>query len=518
MRTAWDTQIPIRGHVLYNWPEGACEEELRLGDGEQIGDEVFDVAILGAGVVGTAIAYLLSQYKLRVVLIDKRHAVGEGTSKGNSAIIHTGFDAVPGSLESDLLNRASRQWPEYALKLQVPLDCTSAILVALDEEQEALLPKLLKKAHENGVEDVTMLSASQVREMEPNISSSVRGGLHVERESIVDPFAPFIACAEIAVVNGTTLLLGFEVGKIEAEGETKIISSSDGHRIRSRWLINAAGLGSMKIAQTHGGKAFDLNPRRGQFFVFDKLSRRLVGRIVLPVPTPQTKGILVCPTIFGNLLVGPTAEDLAPDAIESTDTTPDGLKLVYEGMLRLCPALKDEPVTTTYAGLRCNCAQGSYQLTCNDGMPGVLTITGVRSTGLTASPTLAELAIERMHKECGLPLERDLNAIDSRPVSAHPGWHSPRPQEDEKAMRAFPDYARMICHCELISRQEILNAISSPLQPRTMDALRRQTRSATGRCQGFNCWGQIAALLSERTAIPLNRITKKGPGSEVFIP
>ncbi len=518
MRTAWDTPLPVRGRVLYHWPEGACEEELRLATGDQIGAEVFDVAILGAGVVGTAIAYLLSQYKLRVVLVDKRHAVGEGTSKGNSAILHTGFDAVPGSLESTLVNRASRHWPEWGRKLHVPIERTSAILVALDEEQEALLPKLLKKAHENGVEDVALLSAPRVREMEPYVSASVRGGLHVERESIADPFAPFLACAEIAVVNGTTLLLGFAVEKIEAEGETKVICGSDGHRLRCRWLINATGLGSMKIAQTHGGKTFDLNPRRGQFFVFDKLSRRLVDRILLPVPTPQTKGILVCPTIFGNLLAGPTAEDLAPDAIECTETTQDGLKLVYDGMLRLCPALKDEPITAAYAGLRCNCAQGSYQLTCNDGLPGILTITGVRSTGLTASPSLAELALERMHTECGLPLERDPDAIDARPESARPGWHSPRPQENDETLRAFPDYARMVCHCELISRQEIVNAIASPLLPRTMDALRRQTRSATGRCQGFNCWGPLAELLSERTGIPLDRITKKGPGSEVFTP
>jgi glycerol-3-phosphate dehydrogenase len=516
VRTAWDTSTPIRGRVLYNWPEGACEEELRLADGVPIDSEVFDVAILGAGVVGTAIAYLLSQHKLRVVLIDKEHSVGEGTSKGNSAIIHTGFDAVPGSLESELVNRASRLWPERARKLKVPIERCSAILVALDEEQEALLPKLHHKALDNGVDDVEMLSAKQVRDMEPHVTPAVRGGLFVERESIADPFTPCIACAEIAVVNGATVLLGFAVERVEADGDLKVIRGGSGRQIRSRWIINAAGLGSMKIAATYGGKAFDLNPRRGQFFIFDKISRRLVDRILLPVPTPQTKGILVCPTIFGNLLGGPTAEDLDPDAIDCTETTPDGLQLVYDGMLRLCPDLKEEPITTTYAGLRCNCAQGSFQLTCNDGMPGILTITGVRSTGLTASPSLAELVLEQMHTECGLPLERNPDAIEERPESTRPGWHSPRPQENAETLAASPDYARMICHCELISRQELVNAIASPICPRTIDALRRQTRSATGRCQGFNCLGQIADVLSTESGIALDRITKKGPGSEVF--
>lgn len=503
------------GIVLYNWPQGYCEDELRFTSPEQLGRDPYDVIIVGAGVVGCALAYKLSQYHARVLVIDRKHDVSEATSKANSAIVHTGFDATPGTLESSLVTSASRQWPEMAARLRIPLKQTSAVLLAIDDEQEQLIPKIHEKALKNGVDDVELLSAQQIREMEPHVSPNVRCGLLIPRESIADPFATSIAYSEVALANGVDFVLGIELTSIEdAGGGIKSAIAADGQCFNSRYIVNAAGLGSWHLAQTYGGGNFHINPRRGEFLIFDKHASGLASRMLLPVPTPTTKGILVSPTIFGNLLMGPTADDLPLEAIDATDTTPDGLDHVRRGGAKLCPELGEWPVITTYAGLRCNCEEGSYIIRANDGIDGVLSVIGIRSTGFTASPTLADYLIGQLIDHCGLALEPNPNAIDSRPDDRMPGWWT-KPYDDSAKVAVNGSYAELVCYCEKISCGEILDAINSPLKPRTLDALRRRTRAATGRCQGFNCYVRLAEILSEAIAIPIDRLTKCGPGSEI---
>lgn len=326
-----------QGKVLYDWPGEGCESSLEfLDSARQLGPQPFDVTIVGAGVVGCALAYRLSRFQLRALLIDKNFDVGEGSSKGNSAIIHTGFDATPGSLESKLVTQASRQWPVLAEKLKIPYDACGAVLLAIDGEQETQLPNIHKKALANGVDDVRLLVPREVKELEPNAPQNVRGGLVVPRESIVDPFTASIAFAEVALANGVDLLLGASVVAVEnPSAAVKTLVTSSEKRVATRILVNAAGLGSRTLADAYAGQPFDINPRRGQFLIFDKFSRPLVGGIPLPVPTPQTKGVLVIPTIFGNLIAGPTAEDLPLDSPGTTCTTRDGVKAVLEGAARL---------------------------------------------------------------------------------------------------------------------------------------------------------------------------------------
>jgi len=508
--------LGYKGRLLYNWPEGYCEEELRFRSAEQFGADPYDVIVVGAGVVGCGLAYRLSRYKLRVLVIDQCHDVSEATSKANSAIVHTGFDATPGSLESKLVTSASRMWPEMATKLRIPFKQTSAILLAIDDEQDHILPKLYKKALENGVEDVEMLSAEQVRAMEPNVSDEVRSGLLVHRESIADPFTTSVAYAEVALENGVDFVLGVRVSAVEDAGERLKAVVCEGHRFAGRIVVNAAGLGSWYLAKTYGGADFHINPRRGEFLIFDKLASGLASRILLPVPTPTTKGILVSPTIFGNLLMGPTADDLPLEMTDATDTTPDGLDRVRRGGMKLCPGLSLWPVVATYAGLRCNCEEGSYIIRANDNIPGVMSVIGIRSTGFTASPALAEHLIEQLAEHCGLELKIDADAVDSRPMERMPGWWGERPFENPEKTANKPCYGRIICYCEQISEGELADAIDSPLKPRTIDALRRRTRAASGRCQGFNCYIKLAEMLAEKCGIAMERITKCGPGSEII--
>ncbi len=518
MAKAWHSQIGMKGRVYYDWPKGWCENKLRLSENREVQDVLYDVAIIGAGVVGCALAYHLSQYRLKILLLDKNHDVGEGTSKANSAIIHTGFDAIPGTLESRLVTRASRMWPGVAEELKIPLQQSSAMVLALTVEEEALLPKLLKKSIQNGVDDVRLVSGDEAKKLEPNISEAVKGALCINRESIIDPFTTSVAFAEVAVINGVNLILGLTVTSIvNTERSVKCLYCNGGREFKARTVVNAAGLGSTTIGKSYGAKPLDINPRRGQFLVYDKTASSSVSRILLPVPNPKTKGILIAPTIFGNIIAGPTAEDLPFDRSSTPETTPEGIALIKSGAARLYPRILNEPPISAYAGLRCHCQQGQYQITYNDGLEGVVTLTGIRSTGLTVSVALAEAVREGLENECGLDCKPDENTIHGRHESARPGWVVPRPFEDDDKLCENPDYAHMICFCVLISRQEVINAIHSPLSPRSIDAIRRRTRSACGRCQGFYCLIKIAELICESTGTKLNHITKKGPGSEIFI-
>ncbi|MBT3222037.1 MAG: NAD(P)/FAD-dependent oxidoreductase [Proteobacteria bacterium] len=476
-------------------------------------EETFDIAVVGAGVVGCALAFRLSLLNIRVIVIEQHHDVGEGTSKGNSAIVHTGFDATPGSLESQLVTRASRIWPSLAQKLKIPLIETGALLAALDDEQHQKLDKIHAKALANGVDDVHLLSRAEALELEPTLAPTLCGGLHVPRESIVDPFTTSVACAEVALTNGCQILLGAQVVAMERNADNTTIITAAGTRISTRIVVNTAGLGSRHLADLYGGAPFDINPRRGQFVILDRFSRSLTRGILLPVPTAKTKGVLVFPTVFGNIVAGPTAEDLPLGDPKATDTTVEGLQWMLDEAARLCPDVTTQPVIGAYAGARCNCEQGSYQLRYNDGWPNVVTVAGIRSTGLTSSFALADHLIDKMSEHCGLSLEPSAHATDSRPESAWPGWWK---KAFEGHKQVDQDLYRVVCSCEAITKGEIIAALDSPLKPRTLDAVKRRTRSMTGRCQGFECTIGVASIISEHCAIRLEEVSKKGPGSELL--
>lgn len=515
------------GRVRYHGQAKDAFASARLDPPTDIPDEPYDVAIVGAGVVGCALAYELSQYRLKVLLLDKNYDVGEGTSKGNSAIIHTGFDAVPGSKESEMVTSASALWPALAEKLKVPLQRTGALLLAINEEQAKQLPKLHEKSLANGVEDVTFVGRDQVHALEPHASRHALGGLLVPRESIIDPFGVVVAYAEVALANGADIFLGTQVTDISTDQQgihtlhTAAASSekeqTEPVQLRCRWIVAAAGLWGRTLADRYGGAPFTTNPRRGQFLIYDRCARKLVHRILLPIPTAHTKGMLVSPTIFGNVLAGPTAEDLPADQTEATQTTVEGLQAIRENAYRLCPALEEQPVIASYAGLRCACAEGSYLIRYNDGRPGLVTLTGMRSTGLTGSIALAKSVAKGLSDECGLPLVRNSEATDERPASAWPGWWKP-PFRDSARVAACPDYGDIVCYCEAISRGELSDALKSPLRPATLDALKRRTRAQMGRCQAFNCGVTIARMIAEHTGTPLDQVSKKGLGSEWITP
>ena len=506
------------GRILYNWTNGGLDESLVLSDESQLGDAPYDVAIVGAGIVGTALAYKLSMYKLRVLLLEKNYDVGEATTKGSSAIIHTGFDAPPDTLEAEMVTQAALEWPDLAKRLKIPLEPCGGLVLAIDDEQEKKLDAVYEKGLKNGVKDIQRLDAEAVWKLEPNASRKVRGGILVPRESIADPFAATRAFAEVALLNGVDIVLGISVENIEdPDGETKTVATTCGKKFQTRRVVNVAGLGSENLTRNYGGEAFDTNPRRGQFLIFDKYSRSAVQRILLPIPTPKTKGVLVIPTIFGNLIAGPTAEDYPHDHPNMANTTSDQIQLMLEGASSLYPGLKEQPVISQYAGVRSNCSQGSYWIRTNDNHPGIITVAGVRSTGFTSSPALARHLIGLLQSDLGVELEKNPDAVEHLPEERWPGWYKKR-YDDPEAVKKNPDNGQMVCYCEQISRGDILQHLDSPLKPRTLDAIKRRTRAQMGRCQGFDCMVNVARIVSEHCGIPLEKITKRGPGSEIATP
>ena len=357
------------------------------GSGDRrVDGPVHDVAVVGGGVVGCAVARHLARAGASVVILDRAADVGDGTSKANTAILHSGFDTEPDSLESELVRRGRTLLAGYAAAAGIAVEPTGALLVAWDEEQEARLPSLLDKAVTNGSTDASLIGTDEVRVLEPHLGPEARSGLSIPGEWAIDPWSVTLAFATEAVAAGADLRLGSPVVGVDLGVEGHEIRLATG-TVRSRWLVNAAGLGADRIDGLLGHHDFTVTPRRGQLIVFDKLARRLLGRILLPVPTARTKGVLVAPTIWGNVLLGPTAEDLEDRA--DTATTAHGIAGLLAAGRRILPDLVDEEVTASYAGLRAATEHRDYQIRLH-GDQRFVSIGGIRSTGLTSSMAVAE--------------------------------------------------------------------------------------------------------------------------------
>ncbi|MDJ0465281.1 FAD-dependent oxidoreductase [Streptomyces sp. H27-C3] len=456
--------------------------------------DVYDVTVVGAGVVGAAIARELARHRLRIALVDASDDVGNGTSKANTAILHTGFDAVPGSLESRLVREGSGRLAAYAADVGIPVERIGALLVAWDEEQLAALPRLVEKAERNGCHDTRIIGLDELRTREPHLGPGALGALEVPGESIICPWTTTLAYATQAVRAGVDLHLNCRVEAVDclvrdaADGVTHALTTGRGP-LRTRHLVNAAGLYADEIDRMLGHRDFTVTPRRGQLMVFDKLARDLVRHILLPVPTALGKGVLVTPTVYGNVLLGPTAEEL--DDKSATRSTAEGLALLRDKGRRILPALLDEEVTAVYAGLRAATEHEDYRIHAHP-QQRYITVGGIRSTGLTASMAIAGYVTELL-EAAGLDLGA---AHEPEPVRMpNLGEAFPRPYERGDLIAADPEYGTLVCHCERVSRGEIRDALTSTVPAGSLDGLRRRTRARGGRCQGFYCGATVRALL-----------------------
>jgi glycerol-3-phosphate dehydrogenase len=454
--------------------------------------EIFDVAVIGAGVVGTAIARELSRYRLRCALIEAAADVGTGTSKANTALLHTGFDAKPGTLEARLVRRGHELLMAYGPQAGIPIEHLGALLVAWDAAQLAALPGIAESAARNGYAATCPVSVEELYAMEPHLGFGARGALAIPDESIICPFTTPLAFATEAVLNGTTLALDSPVAALRPDSEVHTLATPR-VTLRSRFVVNAAGLQADAIDRLFGHDTFAVTPRRGELIVFDKLARPLVNHILLQVPTKFSKGVLVSPTVFGNVVLGPTADDIADKT--ATGSTAAGIASLSDKGRRIVPALLEEEVTAVYVGLRAATGHTDYQIRFHPEQRYVC-VGGIRSTGLSASMAIAEHVVAGL-AGAGLALEPK---EDFRPVRMpNIGEAFVRPYQCAELIAANPDYGRIICHCERVTRGEILDATRASIPARSLDGLRRRTRAQLGRCQGFFCAATVANMLAEAT-------------------
>lgn len=450
-------------------------------DIKDLPDTTYDVVIIGAGVVGCAMARRFALEGASVLTLEKGADILDGASKGNSAILHTGFDAPPGSLEQKCMAAGYQEYLDIREQLNLPLLETGALVIAWTEEEEAKLDDLMQKARDNGVNDIEMLSAKNILIKEPNLSPDLRAGFYVPREFVIDPWSAPYAYMLQAVSNGAKLLRNTEVTDGNFDGELWRLETSKG-QIKGRTVINCAGLyGDLIDKAILKKNAFDIHPRKGQFVVFDKSASQLVKPIILPVPSEKTKGVVVFRTIFGNLAVGPTADE--QESRDDASVDHDTLMMLRKKGEEIIPALAGIPVTATYAGIR---PATQFKEYCIEPHPdqNYLSVGGIRSTGLTAALGIAQHVFD-LYEDMGKKHE---------PIS-EPVWPKvPVLAQDGERDWKKPGNGGIVCHCEMVTKREIEDALSGPLAVTSLDGLKRRTRVTMGCCQGFNCSAELSEI------------------------
>ncbi len=448
-------------------------------------DRTLDAAVVGAGVVGCAVARALAMAGARVALLEKAPDILDGASKSNSAILHTGFDAPPGSLEQRCIAAGYAEYLAIHDRLGLPLDKAGALVIAWTEEEEATLPSLIDQAHANGVTDVEPLGRAALHALEPNLGHGARAAFRVPREYLVDPWSTPHAYLAQALAHGAVLLRSCTVTGGDFDGRLWTLATSQG-TLTARLVINTAGLfGDHLDAALLGRTDFTIRPRKGQFVVYDKPASRLTRHILLPVPNKVTKGIVVCRTVWGNLLVGPTAEE--QDDRATATLVPDTLAALKRRGEEILPALREHEVTALYAGLRPATEDKDYQIRAHADR-ALVTVGGIRSTGLSAALGIAQHV---------LTLARNLGHDWATPAAK--SW--PRVRNiAETGPRDWqaPGNGGIVCHCELVTRREVLDALDGPLAARSLAGLKRRTRVTMGRCQGFYCSAELARMTEGR--------------------
>lgn len=441
----------------------------------------FDVAVIGAGVVGCAIARGFAVRGWRVLVLEKAADILEGASKGNSALLHTGYDEPEGSEELRILRHGFALYRRLHARMNLPLVETGALVVAWTPGDEAKLPAIRDLAHRNGTADARLLPPDELLAREPHLARDARGAVLIPGEAVIDPWSAPLAYLTQAVRHGARLALGAEL--------TAAARTAAGWRLttpvesfEARIVVNAAGLFGDEVERRRGAApGFAIRPRKGQFLVFDKPARALVGAILLKVPTERTKGVLLAPTVFGNLLLGPTAEDQADRLHAATDEAT--LRAIRAEGERILPALAGQPVTAAFAGLRPATEHRDYVLAVDPA--GWITVGGIRSTGLSAALGLGEWAAGQGGRLLGDPRPAPPDDALDWPEMPNLAATAPRPYQSGTG-------GRIVCHCEWVTEGEIAGALSGALPPGTLGGLKRRTRAMLGRCQGFGCTGEIA--------------------------
>ena len=470
--------------------------------------ERFDILIAGAGVTGGMIARELSRYQLSVCLLDKANDVATGATKANSGIVHGGYDPEPGTLKAQLNASGVELLFEAAKMLNVPHRRNGSMVCAFSEEENPVIDMLYERGIENGIPGLKVLTGDQAREIEPNLSQQITKVLHVTNAGIVCPYELTIAAVGNAMDNGVQLVRNFEISDVKKDDEGFTAYAKDGRQAKGRYFINCAGCFADDIAEMVGDKFYNIIPRAGEYMLLDKAEGSRVSHTIFQTPSKDGKGILVTPTMHGNLLTGPTAAQVENG--ESTETTGKYLEIVQRLGGKSIPSVNFRQVITSFTGVRASVAGGDFIIRMSDKVDGFVHVAGIDSPGLTCCVSIAKYVLDIL-KDAGVEMteksdwdgtREDMHAFSKMSI-----------EEKNEVIRNNPSYGKIICRCETVTEGEIIAAINKNPVALDLDGVKRRTRSGMGRCQGGFCSSYVMKLIAQHTDTAMTDVTENGDGS-----
>jgi glycerol-3-phosphate dehydrogenase len=469
---------------------------------------LFDVAIIGCGVIGAATAFELSKLMLKVVVLEKENDVAMGASRANSAIIHAGYDPKPGTLMARLNVQGNAMAQELCARLCVEYEKIGSLVLAFNESEMQTVWELYARGVANGVPGVTVLSAEQVRAMEPHVSDKVVGALYAPSAGIICPWDYVLAFAETAVRNGVEIRRNTKVQGIEKkDGYYRIFTNAG--TVDAQYVVNAAGVESGLIHEMVAEKTFAIHPNRGEYYLLDKCEGARANHVLFQCPNEDGKGVLVSPTTGGNLIVGPNAEGV--EEPERVNNTAQGMAFVRDKALKSVPTINFRNSIRNFTGIRANPDCDEFQI--GVAAERFVDLAGIKSPGLTSAPAIALYALELL-KGCGLRAE-----LKEKPITTRKKLRFRMLSDAEKtaAIKRNPLYGKVICRCETITEGEIVDAIHSPLPPCSVDGVKRRAGSGMGRCQGGFCGPRVVDILARELPTDRMDVLQDGAGSRILL-
>lgn len=469
-----------------------------------------DVTVIGCGVIGAATAAMLAKYDLSVMVLEAQNDVATGTTKANSAIIHAGYDPEPETQMARLNVEGNRLCKEWAKQLDVPCKEIGSLVLAFDEADLAMINELYRRGVANGVPELKLLSAEELLAMEPNLSHEVKGALLAPSAAVISPWDFCLALAETAVKNGAQLKRSAPVTAIEKiEGGYRLHTPQGA--VESRMVVNAAGVFADKVHDMIAPHAFTTHPSRGEYYLMDKSQGALVDHVVFQCPNKDGKGVLVSPTVHGNLIVGPNAESVAEG--DDVAVTADGLAFVRRQAAKSVPEINYRDSIRNFAGVRAVTDQPDFVIAEAEGAPGFIDLGGIKSPGLSSAPAIALQAVELLGK-AGLTLKEKENYVFERREIRFKELSS---DEKAKLVEKSPAYGRVICRCETITEGEIIAALHSPIPPVSVDGVKRRCNAGMGRCQGGFCGPRVQEIIARELGVPQTEVLQDKAGSRILL-
>jgi len=467
----------------------------------------YDVLVIGCGVIGAAAAFELSKYDLKVGILEKGNDVSLGTTKANSAIIHAGFDPESGSLMAKLNVRGSELAADICEKLDVPYRRNGAMVVAFTEDEVQTLKGLYTRGTVNGVKGLRVLTGEEAREREPGLSPEVKGALYAPTSAIISPWEYCLALAETAVINGSDLMLNTEVTAMSREDDLWKVTTNKGEYF-APYVVNAAGVDALSVHEMAAPAKYVSKPRRGEYFLLDKSEGTRTDHTIFQCPSADGKGVLVTPTVHGNLLVGPNSENVE---WEDTANTTAGLSFVRETAKKSVPGILFNKSIRNFAGVRATTDCKDFII--EEAAPGFIDCAGICSPGLSAAPAIGEYAVELLAAS-GMKTEAKESFICERKRIR---FNELTDEEKAEIVKKDPSYGRVICRCETVTEGEILECFRGPIPPVSIDGVKRRVGTGMGRCQGGFCGPRISELFVEKYGYDVTEVLQDRAGSEMFV-